>query len=112
MLISITKQDDFKNLLQTGKSYSGRFFSFRYEFLNEDNKKINLGIITSRKFGIAVERNKVRRRIKAIFRQIVKMQIKQTLQIVIIPKRQCKGAPFLSLQQDIEAFIKKVNIMV
>lgn len=109
MLISITRQDDFKNLLQTGKSYSGRFFSFRYEFLQDNTKTINLGIITSRKFGIAVERNKVRRRIKAIFRNIVKLQIKQSLQIVIIPKRQCKDTPFLSLQQDIGAFMKKIG---
>lgn len=108
MLISITRQDDFKNLLQNGLSYSGKFFSFRYFLISEDAKNINLGIITSRKFGIAVERNKVRRRVKAIFRQIVKLQIKQTLQIVIIPKRHCKDAPFLSLQQDIETFIKKV----
>jgi ribonuclease P protein component len=56
-----------------------------------------LGIAASRKFGIAVERNRAKRLAREIFRR---HKITAGLDVVIVPRRELLNAPFASLEND------------
>ncbi len=64
-LVSLKKNEDFKSLL-SGKK------------VNKDTKKLNLSIVTKKKIGNAVIRNKIKRRLRNIMNDIYK-QIKINL---------------------------------
>ena len=77
-LVSLKKNEDFKSLL-SGKKISNRYSTIFFKRLsNKDTKKLNLSIVTKKKIGNAVIRNKIKRRLRNIMNDIYK-QIKINL---------------------------------
>ena len=65
-LLSLSKNEDFKSLL-TGKKITNKYLTIFFKKLSDKNKKkLNLSIITKKKIGNAVLRNKIKRRLKNI----------------------------------------------
>ncbi|MDL2269220.1 ribonuclease P protein component [Desulfosarcina sp. OttesenSCG-928-A07] len=62
----IRKTSDYKRLSTHGKRLSGRGFVFVYQ--NNTFGRLRLGITVSRKFGKAVQRNRIKRIIREYFR--------------------------------------------
>ncbi len=68
---SIRKNRQFKQFKEDGKRYNKRFFSLVVVKNNDyDKTDFGLAVITSKKIGNAVKRNKIRRWIKEYFRRI------------------------------------------
>jgi ribonuclease P protein component len=66
---SIRKNRQFKQFKENGKRYNKKFFSLVVVKSDDYNKSdFGLAVITSKKIGKAVIRNKVRRWIKGFFR--------------------------------------------
>ena len=64
----LKKNYEFKNVLNRGKYYSGKYIAI---FIKKNNKNINfLGIAVSSKLGKAVKRNYVKRIIRENYKQI------------------------------------------
>ena len=69
---SLTKNKDFKSLL-SGKKIANKYLTIFFKKLSDKNKKkLNLSIITKKKIGNAVLRNKIKRRLKNIMNYALK----------------------------------------
>ena len=63
---SLSKNDDFKYLLN-GKKISNKYLTIFFKKLsNKDYKKLNISFVTKKKIGNAIKRNKIKRRLKNI----------------------------------------------
>ena len=71
-IIALSKNEDFKNLLKERK-ISNKYLTIYFGKLsNKDNKKLNISFVTKKKLGNAVNRNKIKRRLRNIINEAVK----------------------------------------
>ena len=71
-LVSLKKNEDFKSLL-SGKKVSNKYSTIFFKKLSDkDTKKLNLSIVTKKKIGNAVIRNKIKRRLRNIVNEATK----------------------------------------
>ena len=71
-IIALSKNQDFKNLLK-GKKISNKYLTIYFgKLLNKDNKKLNISFVAKKKLGNAVNRNKIKRRLRNIINEAVK----------------------------------------
>ena len=71
-IISLSKNEDFKSIL-SGKKLSNKYLTIFFRRLsNKDNKKLNISFITKKKIGNAVNRNKIKRRLRNIMNEATK----------------------------------------
>ena len=71
-IVSLSKNEDFKNLLK-GKKRSSKYFTlFFKKLINKNSKNLNISFVTKKKLGNAVKRNKIKRRLKNMTNDAVK----------------------------------------
>ena len=71
-IVALSKNQDFKNLLK-GRKISNKYLTIYFgKLLNKDNKKLNISFVAKKKLGNAVNRNKIKRRLKNIINEVVK----------------------------------------
>ena len=71
-IVALKNNEDFKSLLK-GHKLSNKYFTIFFKKLSNKNSNfLNVSISTKRKIGNSVERNKIRRKIKAITHDIIK----------------------------------------
>ena len=71
-ILSLSKSEDFKNLLNGRKisnPYSTIFFK---KITSKSNKFLNISFVTQKKIGNAVKRNKIKRRLRNIVNEATK----------------------------------------
>ncbi len=93
---------EFKKVLNDGKKISG---AYSLIFAIPD-LELKLGIITSKKLGNAVIRNRIRRRIKEAF-SILDKEKPIEHKIVVLPRKITVNIGFENLKKDIEEMLKK-----
>jgi len=71
-IIALSKNQDFKNLLKERK-ISNKYLTIYFGKLsNKDNKKLNISFVAKKKLGNAVNRNKIKRRLRNIINEAAK----------------------------------------
>ena len=71
-IVSLSKSEDFKSILG-GKKISNKYLTIFFKKLsNKDSKKLNISIVTKKKIGNAVKRNKIKRRLRNIMNDATK----------------------------------------
>ena len=71
-IISLSKNEDFKSILG-GKKLSNKYLTIFFRKLSDkDNKKLNISFVTKKKIGNAVNRNKIKRRLRNIMNDATK----------------------------------------
>ena len=71
-IVALSKNQDFKNLLKERK-ISNKYLTIYFGKLsNKDNKKLNISFVAKKKLGNAVNRNKIKRRLKNVMNEAVK----------------------------------------
>ena len=71
-IIALSKNQDFKNLLKERK-ISNKYLTIYFGKLpNKNNKKLNISFVAKKKLGNAVNRNKIKRRLKNMTNDAVK----------------------------------------
>ena len=71
-IVALSKNQDFKNLLKERK-ISNKYLTIYFGKLsNKDNKKLNISFVSKKKLGNAVNRNKIKRRLRNIINEAVK----------------------------------------
>ena len=71
-IVSLSKNEDYINLLK-GKKISNKYFTiFFKEVISNSSKNLNVSFTTNKKMGNAVERNKIKRRLKNMMNDAVK----------------------------------------
>ena len=74
-IVSLSKNEDFKNLLKGKKCFNKYFTLFYKKINNKNNKNLNISFVTKKKLGNAVKRNKIKRRLKNMTNEAVKKNL-------------------------------------
>ena len=71
-IVALSKNQDFKNLLKERK-ISNKYLTIYFGKLSDkNNKKLNISFVVKKKLGNAVNRNKIKRRLRNIMNEVVK----------------------------------------
>ena len=71
-IVALSKNEEFKNLLNQ-KKFSNKYVTIFFgKLMNKDNKKLNISFVTKKKIGNAIKRNKIKRRLRNILNEAVK----------------------------------------
>ena len=104
---SIRKYCHFKELKKSGKRYKKQFFDLIVTQCNEyKNEDFGLAVITSKKIGKAVKRNKTRRWIKEYFRK-PEISILKNFNYLVITKPGIVDYKRENILSDIEDVLEK-----
>lgn len=94
----VRRRSDFKLVFERGTRLHSRYFTF--VMLPNGGKLPRLGLVTSRKFGGAVDRNRAKRLIREMFRQQMPLAEGFAADVVVIPRRELLDVPFPIMAQD------------
>ena len=86
-IVCLSKNDEFREILK-GKKSSNKYFTIFFKKLsNKNNNKLNISFVTKKKIGNAVNRNKIKRKLRNITNEAVnKLPIKFDYSYLIIAK--------------------------
>ena len=109
-LLSLSKNQDFKSLL-AGKKVSNKYLTIFFKNLsNKSNNYLNISFVTQKKLGNAVIRNKIKRRLKNIMNQLVKIsKINFNYSYLFIVKKSIINAKFVDIKETIINDYKKIK---
>ena len=105
---SLKKNYEFRRLYNKGNSAASQHAAV---YVKRNGKKENrLGITVSTKLGGAVQRNRIRRRLKELYR-INEEKLLTGYDIVIVARMRSKFAGFSELESSVLALFMKLNII-
>jgi ribonuclease P protein component len=109
-LLSLSKNEDFKTLI-TGKKISNKYLTIFFKNLSDkSNKNLNISFVTQKKLGNAVKRNRVKRRLKAIMKNINKIsKINLNYSYLLIAKKNIIDGEFFDIKETIIKDYKKIK---
>ena len=107
---SLSKNEDFKSILAGGK-ISNKYLTIFFKRLSgKSNKYLNISFVAQKKLGNAVKRNKVKRRLKNIMNQILKIsKLNLNYSYLIIAKKNIISASFSDIKEIISKDFKKIK---
>ena len=106
----LTRAGEFKRLRQDGNSHHGRWMILgsAVSSIGADSR---VGFITSRKVGGAVDRNRVRRRLRELVR-VDRPRIKPGFWFVLIGRNRACSATFDELQSEWRALASRAGLFL
>ena len=109
-IIALSKNEEFKTLLKM-KKISNQYVTIFYGILkNKNNKRFNISFVTKRKIGNAVERNKIKRRLKNIMNDAIKkISIKLHYSYLVIAKPTMLKKEFNNIKETLFQEFKKIK---
>ena len=109
-LLSLSKNEDFKSLLN-GKKISNKYLAIFFKNLSDKNNKyLNISFVAQKKLGNAVRRNKIKRRLRNIMNQISKIsKINLNYSYLLIAKKNIINAKFFDIKEVILKDYKKIK---
>ena len=86
-ILALSKNEEFRSLLKM-KKLSNKYVTIFFGILeNKNKKKLNISFVTKKKIGNAVNRNKIKRRLRNIVNDAVKeISIKLNYSYLVIAK--------------------------
>ncbi|MCU0480492.1 MAG: ribonuclease P protein component [Anaerolineae bacterium] len=100
--------DDFLRLKTQGQVVHHPFFTISY--LVNDQAHNRYGVITSKRLGKAVKRNRMRRQIREALR-LLHPRLKVGFDVVVIAKQGIIGQPFSSIQEALRQKLNRVGLV-
>ena len=109
-LLSLSKNQDFKSLL-AGKKVSNKYLTIFFKSLpNKSSNCLNISFVAQKKLGNAVKRNKIKRRLKNIMNQILKIsKLNLNYSYLIITKKNIISANFADIKEVTFKDFKKIK---
>lgn len=103
----ITSNKDYQSIFIDNKKNECKFFISLFQ-KNTTSNLLEVGIITGKKVGKAVIRNKVKRRIKSFIREN-KDSLPSNLKVVIIAKQNSGNATWLEFKEELTRLFRLIN---
>jgi len=103
----IRKKKDFSNLYKKGNCTRGKYFNLIY--LPNSLTFSRMAVVASRKIGCAVQRNKVRRRIKELFRRNKEL-LTTPVDMIIVTKKGVKDASWPDLRTQYISMVQAAGL--
>ena len=101
----VKKNQDFQNIIHHNNKIQSKTYRIYYLKNNLDHSSV--GITTSKKLGIAVVRNRIRRQVRAMIRSLLNFEEK--IDYVIIVKTNYLDNSFEDNQKDLSNLLKKIK---
>jgi len=101
----IKSSDEFTEIINTSKSKKNKYYSIYYKINNEKNR---YGITIPKKLGIAVLRNKTKRRVKNIIDKN-KKSIQNGYDYVIIVKKGILELTYLDMEKELLRLMQSIG---
>ncbi len=97
---------NFIKLFQNGKKVYSKYFLIYY--LANELEYSRIAVVVKKKFGKAVERNKIKRRIREIYR-CNKSNFRQGIDMIIFVSENCKNLDFINLRKELIKLSEKIK---
>lgn len=105
----LKRASEFRRVKEQGRATHGKYLLLG-TWATGQTHPAKVGLITSGRIGCAVERNRVRRRLRELARKM-RPEIQPGLDLVIIARRSAVSASFEQLQQDWLRTAEKAGIL-
>ncbi len=103
----VKKSNEIEMIVNNKQSKANKYFVI-YKKENHDNTHFRFAVSVSKKYGNAVERNKVKRQVREI---IYKFDIIETFDVFVVVRVSSKGITFREINDSITSLVKKLNIL-
>ena len=109
-IVTLSKNEDFKSILG-GKKISNKYLTIFFKKLsNKDSKKLNISIVTKKKIGNAVKRNKIKRRLRNIMNDAAKkIDLNLKYCYLLIAKISVLNEPYENIKQTLFSDFEKIK---
>ena len=109
-IVALSKNQDFKNLLKERK-ISNKYLTIYFGKLsNKDNKKLNISFVAKKKLGNAVNRNKIKRRLRNIINEAVKkISLNFNYSYLVIAKITMLNNKYATIKETLFADFKRIK---
>ena len=109
-IIALSKNEDFKNLLKM-KKLSNKYVTIFFGIIkNKDNRKLNISLVTKKKIGNAVNRNKIKRRLRNIINDATKkISMNFEYSYLVIAKPTMLNSEFKNIKETLFQEFKKIK---
>ena len=109
-ILSLSKSEDFKNLLN-GRKISNPYSTIFFKKLSsKNNKLLNVSFVTKRKIGNAVKRNKIKRRLRNIMNDAAKkINMNLNYSYLFIAKKNIYDSEYKMIKNSIFKDLTKVR---
>ena len=106
----LTRSSDYKRVRRTGKSFAHPLLVLIIA-PTQDKLGVKIGITTGRSVGKAVDRNRAKRRLRALVGGYLS-SIQPGWDIIIIARQPIVQAPFASVKQTLELQLKRSGLLL
>ena len=109
-ILALSKNEDFKSLLKKRK-VSNKFVTIFFgKLLDKDTKKLNISFVTKKKIGNAVNRNKIKRRLRNIVDHAIKeISIKLNYSYLVIAKPTMLNNEYTIIKETLFRNLESIN---
>ena len=102
----LLKRYEFSFAIRNGSNIAGDLLVMLFNFSNRKNPR--LGIIASKKFGGAIQRNRFKRLVRESFR-LSQHSFPDNMDIIIKPRSKAVNASLTAVQEEMLRLVKKVK---
>lgn len=107
----LRRREDFAKIYANGDRYRGKYLNLRVLIDLSDPLNTKIGIVVSKKFSkLAVSRNRFKRQLRAIFRQLLS-QLRQGLQIVVTVNPVQSTPSYQEIWNDLHKLLAKAKVL-
>ena len=109
-ICSLSKNEDFRSILN-GKKINNKYSTIFFKKIDHlDSKQLNISFIAKKKLGNAVLRNKIKRKLKNIMRDISKnININYKYSYLVIAKKIVFNHKFEDIKRELFLNFKKIK---
>jgi len=109
-IVALSKNQDFKNLLKERK-ISNKYLTIYFGKLSDkNNKKLNISFVVKKKLGNAVNRNKIKRRLRNIINELVKkISLNFNYSYLVIAKTTMLNNKYSIIKETLLADFKRIK---
>ena len=109
-IVALSKNEEFKNLLNQRKVSNKYVTIFFGRLINKDKTKLNISFVTKKKIGNAVKRNKIKRRLRNIINEAVKnMSINYSYSFLVIAKPSMLNNEYKNIKETLFQDLEKIK---
>ena len=109
-ILALSKNEEFKTLLKKKKISNKYVTIFFGKLPNKDNKKLNISFSVKKKIGNAVKRNKIKRRLRSIVNDAVKIiSINFDFSILVLAKESMLNNEYKNIKETLFQDLKKIK---
>ena len=109
-IVALSRNQDFKDLINEKKINNKYVTIFFGKLKNKNFKKLNISFVTKKKIGNAVNRNKIKRRLKNIINLAVKkISVKFEYSYLVIAKPTMLNNDYTNIKETLFQDFKKIK---